>query len=104
MARFGGGWIDNAGNGKTGSALVSGQIGFEVNRDGTLFGAFTGPCLISNPDQVLLGGYFEFMDDLHLGIQDRQGNYFGIMYRHISDAGLTRVNVGRDIIGLEMRF
>lgn len=99
-----GGWLDNAGHGRSGSALISGQLGFEVNRDGLIGGIFSGPTLISSPDNVLLGGYFEFMDDLHLGIQDHDNNYIGIFYRHLSDAGLTSVNIGRDIIGLELRW
>jgi hypothetical protein len=98
-----GGWLDNAGNGRNSSALASGQIGFEVNRNGFVAGAFTGPCVISSPD-VLLGGNLQFMDDLHLGIQDNQNNYFGIMYRHLSSAGLEQPNTGRDIIGIELRF
>jgi hypothetical protein len=97
-----GGYLDNAGNGKSGSALIAGQLGFEVNRDGLVAGIFAGPSIITTPDS-LLGGYFEFTDDLHVGIQDRD-NYIGVFYRHISDAGLTSVNIGRDVIGLELRF
>lgn len=99
----GGGWIDNAGGGKGGSALASGQLGFEVNNNGTVFGIFSGPTVISSPD-VLLGGRFQFMDDIHLGIQDKQGNYEGVMYRHLSSAGIYPVNIGRDVIALELRF
>jgi hypothetical protein len=97
-----GGWLDNAGNGKSGSALLSYQIGFEVNENGLVGAVFTGPTLITETDS-LLGDHFEFMDDLHLGIQDRDSNYIGIMYRHLSDAGISSVNIGRDIIGLELR-
>lgn len=98
-----GGWLDNAGDGKTSSGLMAGQIGWEVNRDGLLVGIFAGPCLISNTDS-LLGGHFQFMDDIHLGIQDRDGNYIGLMYRHISSAGIATPNIGRDIMGVEIRF
>jgi hypothetical protein len=98
-----GGYLDDKA-GRSSSALVSGQVGWEVNNNGFLIGAFTGPTLISSPDNVLLGSYFEFMEDLHLGIQDKDNNYEGFFYRHISDAGLTSVNIGRDIIGLELKF
>lgn len=98
-----GGWLDNAGNGKSGSALASGQLGFEVNRDGLVAGIFSGPAMISNTD-VLLGGHFQFMDDLHLGIQDKDGSYIGIVYRHLSSAGVEMPNVGRDLVGIELRF
>ena len=98
-----GGWIDNAGGGKTGSALASGQIGFEVNKDGLLAGVFSGPAAISTTD-VLLGGHLQFMDDVHLGIEDKDKNYFGVMYRHLSSAGISTPNIGRDVIAIELRF
>ncbi len=98
-----GGWLDNAGGGKSDSAVASGQLGFEVNRDGTVFGIFTGPAAISTPD-ILLGGRFQFMDDIHYGIQDTHGRYVGVMYRHLSSAGIETPNVGRDVVGLELRF
>ena len=98
-----GGWIDNGGDGRSGSALVSGQLGFEVNRDGLVAGIFSGPTFITNRD-ALLGGHFQFMDDLHLGIQDKNSNYIGVMYRHLSSAGIEMPNYGRDVMGLELRF
>jgi hypothetical protein len=98
-----GGYLDNSGNGKRNSALAAAQIGFEVNRNGLIVGVFTGPGVISSPD-ALLGGYFQFVDDIHIGIQDTDDNYFGVMYRHISSAGIETPNIGRDVIGLEMRF
>ena len=98
-----GGWLDDAGNGKRNSALASGQIGFEVNRNGLLVGIFTGPTAISNTD-VLLGGHLQFMDDIHIGIEDNDSNYIGVIYRHLSSAGLATPNTGRDIIGFEIRF
>lgn len=98
-----GGWIDNSGNGHNGSPLVSGQLGFEVNNNGLVIGVFTGPAIVFIPD-TLLGGPFQFMSDIHLGIQDLSSNYIGVMYRHISSAGIESPNIGRDIIGLEIRF
>ena len=98
-----GGWIDETGDGKSGSALLGGQLGFEVNNNGWVGSIFSGPAMISNTD-VLLGGNFEFVDDLHLGMQDQHGYYIGVMYRHISDVGLTPVNIGREFIALELRW
>lgn len=98
-----GGWGDTGGYGRNDSLFISGQLGFEVNNSGTIASVFTGPCLISTPD-YLLGGYFQFMTDFHLGIQDSKSNYLGVMYRHISSAGLETPNYGRDILGLEIRF
>lgn len=98
-----GGWLDNAGGGRTSSAFASGQIGFEVNGNGLVAGIFTGPAFISSPD-ILLGGHLQFMDDIHFGIQDKESNYMGLMYRHLSSAGLEMPNIGRDVLGLEIRF
>lgn len=98
-----GGWFDPTGNGRSSSVLASGQLGFEVNSRGTVVSIFTGPCLISTPDSYL-GGYFQFMTDAHIGLQDNDVNYLGVFYRHISSAGIENPNVGRDIMGLELKF
>ncbi len=98
-----GGWVDDAGNGKNNSVFLAGQLGFEVNRDGLVAGVFSGPAVISNTD-VLLGGHFQFMDDVRLGIQDRIGSYVGVFYRHLSSAGLEMPNIGRDMVGVEIRW
>jgi hypothetical protein len=100
---MGGFWIDDSGNGRNSSAFISGQLGFEVNSNGTVVSIFTGPALISIPDSYL-GGPFQFMSDVHWGVQDMDLNYIGVYYRHISSAGLETPNVGRDIVGLEIRF
>jgi hypothetical protein len=96
-------WLDNAGGGKRGSAFASGQLGWEVSTGGIVGGIFSGPAVISTPD-TLLGGRFQFMDDIHLGLQDNELNYIGIMYRHFSSAGIETPNIGRDLMGLEIRF
>jgi hypothetical protein len=98
-----GGWLDNAGGGRSSSALVAGQLGFEVNSNGLVGSLFSGPALISTPD-VLLGGHFQFQDNINLGIQDKSGNYIGVEYKHLSSAGLEMPNIGRDSIGLELRM
>ena len=96
-------WFDDAGNGRSSSAFGSGQLGFEVNRDGLIADVFFGPAAISSPDS-LLGGRFQFMESLNLGIQDKFNNYIGLFYRHLSSAGLEMPNIGRDMVGLEIRF
>lgn len=97
-----GGWLDSFNN-RSSSLFYSGQLGYEVNNNGFLAGVFSGPCVITNTDG-LLGGNLQFMSDFHLGIQDVENNYFGLMYRHISSAGLATPNIGRDFMGLEFRF
>lgn len=99
-----GGWLDNGGNGRKSSAYVCDQIGFEVNNNGFVGNVFTGPSLITSPDNVLLGSPLEFQDTAGLGLQDAHENYYGVRYTHFSDAGLTPVNIGRDSVGLELRW
>jgi hypothetical protein len=99
---IGGFWLDNSGNGKSDSGFIAAQLGFEVNVSGLVVSVFCGPGLITNPDS-LLGSYFEFVSDGHVGFMDHDGYYLGGYYRHISDAGMTAVNIGRDVVGLELR-
>jgi hypothetical protein len=98
-----GGWVDNTGNGRLSSGLASAQLGFEVNRYGTVASIFFGPCLITTPD-IYLGGYFQFMTDIHLALEDNKHNSMGVFYRHISSAGIEMPNDGRDLVGLEIKF
>lgn len=60
---------------------------------------FFGPALISQTDSRL-GGIFEFQTDLELGLTDYRGVSLGVSFKHISDAGITSTNLGRDIIGI----
>ena len=96
-------WLDNYGDGRKSSAFAAGQLGFEVVNNGWVGGIFSGPAVISSPD-VLLGGRFQFMDSINLGMKDKYDNYIGLFYRHFSSAGLEMPNIGRDIIGIEIRF
>ncbi len=96
-----GGWADTGGGGRSGSAFAAMQLGWEVQSGGTVISVFSGPGVISSPD-VVLGGAFQFITDLHLGIKDRDGNYLGAFFRHISSAGIETPNLGRDIVGLEI--
>lgn len=102
--RFNGGfWIDNMGGGRSSSLYSSYQWGFNVKNDSLETGVYIGPGLISSPD-VMLGDYFEFNETLYLGVCDRSGNSMGATYSHFSNAGFSSVNVGRDLIGLEIKF
>ena len=96
-------WVDNSGNGQSNSGFISEQLGYEIRHNGTIVSIFTGPSFITTPDTVL-GGYFQFVSDLHLGLEDTRHNYLGVFYRHISSAGLYYPNLGRDMVGLEIRF
>jgi hypothetical protein len=103
--RYGvGGWTDCAGNGRSDSAFFSDQIGFEVvTGTGTYASVYSGPTAITATD-AYLGGHFQFQEDVHLGIQDQQSNSIGVMYKHFSSAGIYTPNIGRDFMGVEIKF
>lgn len=57
---------------------------------------------ISSPDSYL-GGRFQFMEEVGIGIKDKEKKTsVGLLYKHISSAGLNRPNKGRDFIGIQV--
>lgn len=103
--RYGiGGWIDCAGRGRGDSAFIADQLGFQVSTPSGLFSSvFTGPTLISQTD-TYLGGHFQLQEDVHFGLMDREGNAMSVFYKHLSSAGIETPNIGRDFIGVEIKF
>lgn len=96
-------WLDNKGQGRTGSAFAGYQLGFQVTSDALEASVWSGPTLITTPD-VYLGGPLQFNETLFLGIHDKAGQTIGVAYNHFSSAGLEMPNIGRDFFGLEIRF
>lgn len=99
-----GGYTDSRDDHKA-AAMVKAQLGVRPGMEEGLFGkAFVGPCLISVRDKAL-GGYFQFCEDVGVGIRDQQ-TFIDVDYQHISSAGLESPNMGRDNIVFEagMRF
>lgn len=94
----GGFWADNAGMGRKSSAMTGVSGGLNVNTGPFFIQALTGPSLISRTDSVL-GGAFQFNNDFGFGLRDRgNGNTIGASYKHLSSAGLSSPNRGRDFI------
>jgi hypothetical protein len=57
--------------------------------------------LIGSPDTVL-GGLFQFSEEAGIGIKDeRNGTSVGLFYKHISNAGISSPNFGRDFVGIQ---
>jgi hypothetical protein len=102
--RFDGGfWLDTRGDGRTSSGFMGYQLGFEVKNDLFVGSIWSGPALISSPD-IALGGIVQFNETIFFGIVDKSGDNIGIAYNHFSSAGLEMPNLGKDFIGLEIRF
>lgn len=97
-----GGWIDQS-PGNASSGFIAGQLGVEIVNSGWVGSTFFGPGAISQSDN-LLGGWFQFMSSLEFGLRDINGNYIGAMFRHFSSAGVETPNLGRNVLGLELKF
>ncbi len=86
---------------RSGGAFLSTGMGLEVDlhpielRGG---GAIAG---ITTPDSQL-GGYFQFNEDMSLGLRDKKGDGIALQYNHISCASFCNPNLGRDFVILEL--
>ena len=95
-----GGWVDIAGEGRKSSGYGAYQLGVET--DGPTFArVMAGPALISTPDSYL-GGLLQFSEDFYIGLRGKNGNTVGILYKHISSAGIEQPNEGRDLAGFQV--
>lgn len=98
-----GGWIDSRGVGYYSSAFCGYQLGFEVTNETLQASIFSGPTIISSPDNAL-GGIVQFNESIFFGIVDKDRDSIGVAYNHFSSAGLEMPNLGRDFLGLEIKF
>lgn len=96
-------WIDNTGLGRNSSGFISAQAGVEIDNNGWVASVFTGPAFMTTPD-VMLGSYLEFYHTLSFGLHDKDYNYIGMVYHHLSNASISSYNLGRDLLGLELKF
>jgi hypothetical protein len=93
----GGIFSDSAGEGRRGSAFGTASIGIEATPGYFVLRSVHGIGAITSPDSML-GGWFQFNNDLLIGIQDDHGVIFGLNYKHISSAGINTPNLGRDMV------
>lgn len=98
-----GGWLDSRGEGRTSSAFIGYQIGFDVRNDILEVSVWSGPTLISSTDAAL-GGNFQFNETIFFGVRDKHDNVIGMAYNHFSSAGLEMPNMGKDFMCLEIKF
>lgn len=96
VATEGGGWVDN-GEGRKSSLVGKLQLGVAPGqRVGIYAKGFLGPCAISATDG-LLGGLFQICSDIGVGFRDTS-SFIDFGYSHISSAGLSKPNKGRDLV------
>jgi len=65
--------------------------------------AFTGVAALSNPDNRL-SSLLQFKHDIGIGFRDKRNVGIGVDYSHISNAGITLPNLGRDIVQLRVEL
>lgn len=97
-----GGWLDNAGNGRSSSAFLSAGPGFLVDLKGFEIRNAYGVACITSPDAYLGGAFPQFHGELYAGFRDKTGNGIGFKYNHFSSAGIFSPNIGRDFGLLEL--
>lgn len=94
-------WNDIAGGGRKSSAWFGPSIGVEVTAYPLTLRQMIGPSVITSKDS-LLGGNYQFNNELFVGLYDKKGRSIGGKYKHFSSAGIFQPNVGRDLILVEV--
>ncbi len=106
-ARFGmGGFTDKTKYpGVRPSVFTQVQVGLSTRpKEGGLYaGIYFGPGFISNPDSML-GGHFQFVEQVNVGLSDLRGVRVGFFVKHFSNAGIEQPNKGRNFVGLQAAF
>lgn len=85
------------------SPYVEALFGVEPRTEHLYVSYKLGPAFVLLPD-VLLGGYLQLGQEVGIGIYDGRNVRVGIVYKHYSDAGFTKFNHGRDLLGLRIEF
>ena len=97
-----GAYFDNSHReGASGSGFADFAIGLDVRPGDFVARSTWGAGAITSPDTIL-GGWFQFTQDLYLGITDKTGNAIGLNYKHISSAGIYKQNKGRDFLTVQV--
>lgn len=83
--------------GRNSAATLKAQLGIAPSIGAFYAGAFFGAGGISKTD-TLLSSHFQFFHDLELGFRDAVGTGMAFGWSHISNAGLSLPNHGRDFL------
>lgn len=86
---------------RKGGGFTSTGIGLEVDLQPVELRGGGALALITTPDSQL-GGYFQFNEDISVGLRDKHGNGIALQYNHISCGTLCSPNLGRDFMILEL--
>lgn len=99
-----GAWTDATHyKGANNSSYASAMFGIEPSSDNFYMHFRIGPAVISSPD-TLLGSYFQVGQEIGFGFKDKSNRRIGLVFKHFSNGGLSKVNEGRNLIGLKVGF
>lgn len=96
------GYVDQQ-RGRAPAMCASYSLGIRVLKPNYYLESMHGLGFINSTD-VLLGGRFQFFQELGVGIRDKDGYSIGAHVKHISSAGIHNPNIGRNYIGIKLGF
>jgi len=96
-------WTDVKFENRRSSGYAAYSVGIRVEPQILYVESFWGAALMTHTDGMLSSN-FQFMNDTGIGVQDDAGRFIGISYKHISNAGISYPNLGRDFLSIKMGF
>lgn len=87
--------------GRSSSFMVKSMVGPDLQINWFYIQPMFGIAYLSNTDSYL-GTNFNFTESLGVGVRDKKGTGVGFEYNHMSNAGLSSINVGRDTLSLKI--
>lgn len=94
-------WTDKMKN-HSGSGYGAYSLGIKVIPNSFYLEAYLGGAFVTHTDK-LLSTHFEFMHDLGFGLQDGRKS-IGLNFKHLSNAGIKKPNIGRNFVQLSVKF
>ena len=93
-------WADSN-TSRASSVFGAYSVGLRVQPSIFYLESYWGVAFITGLDRRL-SSPVQFTQDLGVGVQDKSGRYLGVTWKHISNAGLTQPNRGRDFILIQV--
>jgi len=82
---------------------VSPSLGLSTKTTPIFARIFFGPAALTSADDRLTS-WWQFNHDLEIGLKGESGVSIGVDYKHLSNAGLSGANLGRDFLMLKVGF
>lgn len=96
-------WTDVKFENRRSSGYAAYSVGIRVEPQFLYVESYWGAGLITHTDGMLSTN-IQFMNDTGIGVQDNAGRFIGINYKHISNAGISYPNLGRDFLTIKVGF